>query len=52
MGKSVRRAVYRRKRPSAGRYANLKEWLLAKWPRFELPRVRRKMRHRAPPRFD
>ena len=31
---------------------NLKDWLLADQPRFELPRRRRKVRHRAPPVFD
>jgi antitoxin Phd len=31
---------------------NLKDLLLADHPRFELPRRRRKVRHRTPPVFD
>jgi prevent-host-death family protein len=39
------------KRLSSVHRPSLKEWLLAEQPRFELPYTRRKVRHRAPPRF-
>ncbi len=31
---------------------NLKDWLLAEQPRFEMPRTRRKVRHRPPVTFE
>jgi antitoxin Phd len=40
------------KRRSASQRPNLKEWLLAVEPRFDLPNAKRTHRHRVPPTFE
>lgn len=40
------------KRIIAAQRPSLKDWLLADRPRFDLPKVRRKHRHRPPPTFE